>query len=198
MAEYIVSKKIVYSHNQGRTYHVAFWASAQGPVDSRGLRLSQASLTGTVRATTLMEYRCEATAFNRHVVSSTLTNHVRTVVAKKVWEVPASSDHRKLSTDVLNLMSKNTSLRRASAYPTVEYRFRARALQHQLKTRIQKVRNKNWSDVMEEITITSKAFWHVTKVLKSEGQTPVLPLKISDNTTAIDDAEIAERIADSI
>ncbi|GBP62982.1 Probable RNA-directed DNA polymerase from transposon BS [Eumeta japonica] len=128
-----------------------------------------------------------------------LTNHVKKVVAKNVLKVPASSKHRKLPADVLELVrAKNAALRRASAYPRVLYRSRVQALQHQVRIRIQEVRNENWSDLMEEITPTHKAFWKVTKTLKSEGYVPIPPLKKPNNTTAIDDAEIAECIADNI
>ncbi|GBP64153.1 hypothetical protein EVAR_35474_1 [Eumeta japonica] len=51
---------------------------------------------------------------------------------------------------------------------------------------------------MEEIKPPHKAFWAVTKALKTEGYTPIPPLKKPDNSVAIDDAEIAECLADSI
>ncbi|GBP81167.1 Probable RNA-directed DNA polymerase from transposon BS [Eumeta japonica] len=51
---------------------------------------------------------------------------------------------------------------------------------------------------MEEIKPSHKAFWAVTKALKTEGYTPIPPLKKPDNSVAIDDAEIAECLADSI
>ncbi|GBP31293.1 hypothetical protein EVAR_31418_1 [Eumeta japonica] len=55
-----------------------------------------------------------------------LTNHVRTVVEKCKREVPASSDRRKLTPDVLELIrANNAALHCASAYPTTEYRSRA-------------------------------------------------------------------------
>ncbi|GBP22448.1 Probable RNA-directed DNA polymerase from transposon BS [Eumeta japonica] len=56
----------------------------------------------------------------------------------------------------------------------------------------------SWSDLMEEIKPSHKAFWAVTKALKTEGYTPIPPLKKPDNSVAIDDAEIAECLADSI
>ncbi|GBP36446.1 Probable RNA-directed DNA polymerase from transposon BS [Eumeta japonica] len=43
-----------------------------------------------------------------------------------------------------------------------------------------------------------KAFWSVTKALKTEGYTPIPPLKRLDGSTALDDAEVAECLADSI
>ncbi|GBP48086.1 Probable RNA-directed DNA polymerase from transposon BS [Eumeta japonica] len=74
-------------------------------------------------------------------------------------EVPASSDRRKFPPDILELIrAKNAALRRASAYPTPEYRSRARALQREVKARVREFRNE----------------------------------------MAIDDAEIAECLADSI
>ncbi|GBP60023.1 hypothetical protein EVAR_44231_1 [Eumeta japonica] len=51
---------------------------------------------------------------------------------------------------------------------------------------------------MEEITPTYIAFGNVTKALKSEGYIPVSPLKRSDYFIALDDAEIAECLEDSL
>ncbi|GBP50544.1 Probable RNA-directed DNA polymerase from transposon BS [Eumeta japonica] len=59
-------------------------------------------------------------------------------------------------------------------------------------------RNESWSDLMEEITPSHKAFWRITKALKTEGYTPIPPLKRPDGSIALDDAEVAECIADSI
>ncbi|GBP95098.1 Probable RNA-directed DNA polymerase from transposon BS [Eumeta japonica] len=128
-----------------------------------------------------------------------LTSHVRTVVKRCEREVPASSDRRKFPPDILELIrAKNKALRRASAYPTPEYRSRARALQREVKARVQEFRNESWSDLMEEIRPSHKAFWKITKALKTEGYTPIPPLKRPDGSTALDDAEVAECIADSI
>ncbi|GBP41388.1 hypothetical protein EVAR_84732_1 [Eumeta japonica] len=91
---------------------------------------------------------------------------------------------------------KNAALHRASAYPTAQYK--SRALQHRASTRIPEVRNENWSDIMKEITPMHKAFWIVNKALKSEAYIPVPPFKRLDNYIALDDAEIAECLADSI
>ncbi|GBP90493.1 hypothetical protein EVAR_56730_1 [Eumeta japonica] len=107
-----------------------------------------------------------------------LTNHVRTVVEESEREVPASSDRREFPPDFLELIrAKNAALRRASAYPTPEYRSRARALQREVKARVREFRNMNWSDLMERIKPSHKAFWAVTKALKTEGYTPIPPLK---------------------
>ncbi|GBP19846.1 hypothetical protein EVAR_75139_1 [Eumeta japonica] len=57
------------------------------------------------------------------------------------------------------------------------------------------IRNESWSDLMEEIKPSHKAFWAVTKALKTE-DIPYTTQK--DNSVAIDDAEIAECLADSI
>ncbi|GBP14696.1 hypothetical protein EVAR_9602_1 [Eumeta japonica] len=81
-----------------------------------------------------------------------LTSHVRTVVEKCERKVPASSDRRKFPPDILELIrAKNAALRRAGAYPTPEYRSRARALQLEVKARVQAFRNESWSDLREEI-----------------------------------------------
>ncbi|GBP24285.1 RNA-directed DNA polymerase from mobile element jockey [Eumeta japonica] len=126
------------------------------------------------------------------------TNHVRTVVEESEREVPASSDRRKFPPDILELIRAKTQLCAARAYPTPEYRSRARALQREVKARVREFRNESWSDLMEEIKPSHKAFWAVTKALKTEGYTPIPPLKKPDNSVAIDDAEIAECLADSI
>ncbi|GBP29609.1 Probable RNA-directed DNA polymerase from transposon X-element [Eumeta japonica] len=65
-----------------------------------------------------------------------LTSHVRTVVKRCEREVPASSDRRKFPPDILELIRAKTKLC-ASAYPTPEYRSRARALQREVKARVQ-------------------------------------------------------------
>ncbi|GBP36679.1 Probable RNA-directed DNA polymerase from transposon BS [Eumeta japonica] len=54
---------------------------------------------------------------------------------------------------------------------------RARALQRDVKARVQEFRNESWSDLMEEIRPSHKAFWKITKALKTEGYTPIPPLK---------------------
>ncbi|GBP67650.1 Probable RNA-directed DNA polymerase from transposon BS [Eumeta japonica] len=66
------------------------------------------------------------------------------------------------------------------------------------KVQFQEFRNESWSDLMEEITPSHKAFWKITKALKTEGYTPIPPLKRPDGSIAYDDAEVAECIADSI
>ncbi|GBP24336.1 hypothetical protein EVAR_9434_1 [Eumeta japonica] len=128
-----------------------------------------------------------------------LTNHVRTVVEKWERKVPASSDRRKYPPDILELIrTKNAALRRASAYPTLEYRTRARALQHEVKACVQEFRNESWSDLMEEIRLSHQGFWKITKALKTEEYTPIPPLQRPNGSIALDDAVVAECIADSI
>ncbi|GBP81861.1 hypothetical protein EVAR_55061_1 [Eumeta japonica] len=51
---------------------------------------------------------------------------------------------------------------------------------------------------MEEITPSHKAFCKVTKALTTEGYIPIPSLKKPDNSVVLDDAEIAECLADSI
>ncbi|GBP28538.1 hypothetical protein EVAR_23003_1 [Eumeta japonica] len=55
-----------------------------------------------------------------------LTKHIRSVVKRCQRKVPANSDRRGLPADVRELIRAKTQ-RRASAYPTPEYRSRARA-----------------------------------------------------------------------
>ncbi|GBP22708.1 hypothetical protein EVAR_13989_1 [Eumeta japonica] len=92
------------------------------------------------------------------------TNHVRTVVEESEREVPASSDHRKFPPDILELIrAKNAALRRASAYPTPDYRSRARALQREVKARVREFRNESWSDLMEKLNHPTKRFGQLPK-----------------------------------
>ncbi|GBP49766.1 Probable RNA-directed DNA polymerase from transposon BS [Eumeta japonica] len=51
---------------------------------------------------------------------------------------------------------------------------------------------------MEEVRSSHQAFWKITKVLKTEGYTPIPPLKRPNDSIALDDVEVAECIADSI
>ncbi|GBP78989.1 Probable RNA-directed DNA polymerase from transposon BS [Eumeta japonica] len=128
-----------------------------------------------------------------------LTNHIRTVVKECSREVPASVDGRKLPADALELLrAKNAALRLSYAYPSRENRSRARALQRRVRAPMIEVKNEEWSNLMEDISRTHKAFWKVTKALKSEGYLPTPPLKIPDSSLAVDDQEKAECIADSI
>ncbi|GBP34003.1 Probable RNA-directed DNA polymerase from transposon BS [Eumeta japonica] len=73
-----------------------------------------------------------------------------------------------------------------------------RALQREVKARVREFRNESWSDLMEEIKPSHKAFWAVTKALKTEGYTPIPQLKKPDNSVAIDDAQIADRIEEEV
>ncbi|GBP41739.1 hypothetical protein EVAR_33730_1 [Eumeta japonica] len=89
------------------------------------------------------------------------------------------------------------ALRRASVYPTPEYRSRARALQREVKARVREFRNESWSDLMEEIKPSTKRFGQLPKRSKPR-DIPLYPHSKPDNSVAIDDAEIAECLADSI
>ncbi|GBP81077.1 Probable RNA-directed DNA polymerase from transposon BS [Eumeta japonica] len=125
-----------------------------------------------------------------------LTSHVRTVVEKCERKVPASSDRRKFPPDILELVrAKNAALRRASAYPTPEYRSRARALQRKVKARVQEFRNESWNDLMEEI---NQAFWKITKALKTEGIEEEVLQKISlepkDDLTPVSLSEVQKLV----
>ncbi|GBP81498.1 Probable RNA-directed DNA polymerase from transposon BS [Eumeta japonica] len=104
------------------------------------------------------------------ILFGALTNHVRTVVEESEREVPASSDRRKFPPDILELIRAKTQLCAARAYPTPEYRSRARALA--VKARVRE------SEMRVGATSWRKSN-HPTK-------------------QAIDDAEIAECLADSI
>ncbi|GBP79611.1 hypothetical protein EVAR_98751_1 [Eumeta japonica] len=89
----------------------------------------------------------------------------------------------KIDTPSLNSMPDDISTTDdASAYPIAECRSRARAIQRRVRARVEEVRNENWSDLMDEITPSHKAFWKVTKALEIKG----------------DDADLAECLADRI
>ncbi|GBP21554.1 hypothetical protein EVAR_9737_1 [Eumeta japonica] len=92
---------------------------------------------------------------------------------------------------VVALSELNTiaARRRASAYPTPEYRSRAHALQREVKERVKEFRNNKWSDFLEEISPSHIAFWFVAKALKSDGYVATPALKKPDNTYAVDDRE---------
>ncbi|GBP16232.1 hypothetical protein EVAR_93603_1 [Eumeta japonica] len=92
--------------------------------------------------------------------------------------------------------SKNAALRRERISHS-RVQIQARALQREVKARVREFRNESWSDLMEEIKPSHKAFWAVTKALKTE-DIPLYPHSKPDNSVAIDDAEIAECLADSI
>ncbi|GBP86557.1 hypothetical protein EVAR_69077_1 [Eumeta japonica] len=61
-----------------------------------------------------------------------------------------------------------TKLRRASAYPTPN--IDPERSPTPVKARVQEF-HESWSDLMEEITPSHKAFWRITKALKTEGYT---------------------------
>ncbi|GBP27707.1 RNA-directed DNA polymerase from mobile element jockey [Eumeta japonica] len=118
---------------------------------------------------------------------------------KEVLAEGSSVDRRKLPADALELLrAKNAALRLAYAYPSRENRSRTRALQRRVRARMIEVKNKEWSNLMEDISPTHQAFWKVTKALKSEGYLPTPLLKKPDSFLAVDDQEKVECIADSI
>ncbi|GBP70608.1 Probable RNA-directed DNA polymerase from transposon BS [Eumeta japonica] len=126
-----------------------------------------------------------------------LTNHVRTVVEESEREVPASSDRRKFPPDILELIRAKTQLCAARAHIPLLSTDPERELSKRSESSRSGIRNESWSDLMEEIKPSHKAFWAVTKALKTEGYT-LYPHSKPDNSVAIDDAEIAECLADSI
>ncbi|GBP86172.1 Probable RNA-directed DNA polymerase from transposon BS [Eumeta japonica] len=171
--------------------------SAEGSSRSRANSNSDAEKIDTPQRNSIPD-DIKTTEQIDHAIGA-LISHVRTVVEKCERKVPVSSDHRKFPPDILELIrAKNKALRRASAYPTPEYRSRARALQREVKARVQEFRTESWNDLMEEITPSHKAFWKITKALETEGYTPIPLLKRPDGSIALDDVEVAECIADSI
>ncbi|GBP56387.1 Probable RNA-directed DNA polymerase from transposon BS [Eumeta japonica] len=83
---------------------------------------------------------------------SALTDHIRALVDNCSRVVSVPSGPQKLPADVQELVrAKNAALRRASAYPTTEYRSTARALQRRVRARVQQLRIEGWLDFEEEI-----------------------------------------------
>ncbi|GBP45660.1 RNA-directed DNA polymerase from mobile element jockey [Eumeta japonica] len=106
---------------------------------------------------------------------------------------------KKLPRDVKELIkAKNAALRQASKYPTCENRSHAHTLQRKVRDRIQDVRNDNWSDLIVEIKPCHKAFWGLTKALKTEKALLPPTLRKIHNSIVFDGLEKAECLADSI
>ncbi|GBP18152.1 Probable RNA-directed DNA polymerase from transposon BS [Eumeta japonica] len=99
-----------------------------------------------------------------------LTNYIQKVVKSCSREALAAVDRRKLPADALELLTaKNAALRHAYAYPTREYRSKARVLQRRVRAR-----------------------------MLEEGYLPTPPLTKSDSSLAVDNSEKAECLADSL
>ncbi|GBP21330.1 hypothetical protein EVAR_11726_1 [Eumeta japonica] len=73
----------------------------------------------------------------------------------------------------------------------------ARTLQRIVKTRMNEVRNENWSDLMVEVLLNHKAYWGLAKALKTEVFVPNSALRKSDRSIAYDYWEKVEEKADS-
>ncbi|GBP71056.1 hypothetical protein EVAR_37896_1 [Eumeta japonica] len=88
-------------------------------------------------------------------------------------EVPASSDRRKFP-PIFELIRAKTQLspREHIPLPSTDPE---RELSNAV-ARVREFRNESWSDLMEEIKPSHKAFWAVTKALKTE-DIPYTPLK---------------------
>lgn len=124
-----------------------------------------------------------------HLIQTSLKENEKVVQAK---------DH-KLPLDVSNLIkAKNAALRRASLYPTPEYRSKANRLQRQVRSRLSEWRNTQWGNLMENISPSHVAYYKVAKALRTDAITYTPPLIRPDGTTAFEDAEKAECFADSI
>ncbi|GBP41864.1 Probable RNA-directed DNA polymerase from transposon BS [Eumeta japonica] len=145
--------------------------------------------------------RLRTTEGIEHAIGA-LTSQVRTVVKKCERKVPASSDRRKFPPDICELIrAKNAALRRASAYPTPEYRSRARALQREVKARVQAFRNESQAfrnaTSWRKLDRLIKRFEKSPKRLKQRGILLYI-LKRPNGSIVLYDAEVAECIADSI
>ncbi|GBP44651.1 hypothetical protein EVAR_44179_1 [Eumeta japonica] len=122
-----------------------------------------------------------------------LTNHVRTVVEESGGSGILGSPE--VSARYSRIDKAKTQLCAARAYHS-RVQIQSASFQREVKARVREFRNESWSDLME-IKPSHKAFWAVTKALKTEGYT-LYPTQKPDNSVAIDDAEIAECLADSI
>lgn len=130
-----------------------------------------------------------------------LTKHVQSVVNESSRRVPAMPDHRwSLPDDVRALMTeKNRATRAYDSYPTDENRSHLRALQREVKYRINDMRNSRWDRKLEEIEPTHQAFWQLTRSLKAHKADPMPPLTRPNGLTpAFEDDEKAECLADSL
>ncbi|GBP40310.1 hypothetical protein EVAR_86456_1 [Eumeta japonica] len=126
---------------------------------------------------------------------SALTNHVRTVVE----ESERRFRHPRIAgrPDILELIRAKTQLAPRERISHSRVQIQSASSPTRSESSRSGIRNESWSDLMEEIKPSHKAFWAVTKALKTEGYTPI-PHSKPDNSVAIDDAEIAECLADSI
>ncbi|GBP89609.1 RNA-directed DNA polymerase from mobile element jockey [Eumeta japonica] len=128
-----------------------------------------------------------------------LINHIRTVVDNSSWVVPVNSDRKELPRHVSELIrAENAALRRAGTYPTCENRSHARDLQRKVKGHMEEVRKENSSDLIEGISPSHQTYWGLAKALKTEGPVPVPALRKPEKSTAFDDREKAECLADNI
>ncbi|GBP80884.1 hypothetical protein EVAR_52188_1 [Eumeta japonica] len=130
------------------------------------------------------------------ILFGALTNHVRTVVEESergsgiLGSPEVSARYSRID------KSKNAALRRASAYPTPEYRSRARALQREVKARVREFEMRVGATSWRKSNHPTKRFGQLPK--RSKPRIYPIPHSKPDNSVAIDDAEIAECLADSI
>ncbi|GBP16712.1 Protein FAM200B [Eumeta japonica] len=116
-----------------------------------------------------------------------------------IEEVLASVDRRKLPADALELLrAKNAALHHAYAYPSREDKSKARAVQRRTKAHMTEVKNEEWSNLIEDITLSHQTFWKLNKSFKSGGYLPTPPLKKPDRSLAVDGLEKAKCLADSL
>ncbi|GBP44567.1 hypothetical protein EVAR_75023_1 [Eumeta japonica] len=107
----------------------------------------------------------------------------------------ASTDVIDSANHVRTVVEERAGALMPRAHPTPEYRSRARALQREVKARVREFQMRVGATYGGNQTIPQSAFGH--QRLKTEGYT-LYPHSKPDNSVAIDDAEIAECLADSI
>ncbi|GBP69704.1 hypothetical protein EVAR_79937_1 [Eumeta japonica] len=110
-------------------------------------------------------------------------------------EVPVSSDRRKFPPDTELIRAKNAEPRERISHP--EYRSRARALQREVKARVRESEMRVGTTSWRKSNHPTKRFGSYQSA-QNRGIYPPYPHPKPDNSEAIDDAEIAECLADSI
>ncbi|KAJ0177653.1 hypothetical protein K1T71_006526 [Dendrolimus kikuchii] len=138
-------------------------------------------------------------AQDNDVAIEALTSHLQNVVRESTRQVPLEDHRLPLPDDVRDLMrDKRAAFRAYGSFPSPDNKAQYRALQRQVRLRVQEVRNQRWDRLLEEISPTHQAYWQLARSLKAETLSSMPPLERPDNTKAFDDDEKAECLAESL
>lgn len=129
-----------------------------------------------------------------------LTNHVRTVISESSKQVPAEGDQRwTLPEDArLLLRAKRAALRAYSWCRTEENRASLRYYERAVRYRLRELRNQRWDDLLSNIDPSHQAYWRLARTLKSDVISSMPPLDRPNLPPALEDADKAECLADSL